>query len=90
VTKKRWSTIDQEMLVSDRLELIELYEQALTDIEKRSAEYRYAELLRAYCSDPTISVVQVGRDLGILPDTAAGAMRRMRLYLQREAEYAKA
>jgi len=90
ITQKRWSAIDGDMLVSDRLELIELYEQALTDIEERSAEYRYAELLRTFCSDPTISVVQVGRDLGILPNTAAGAMRRMRLYLQRENEYAKA
>ena len=90
VTNRRSFTIDNEMLFSDRLELIELYEQALTDIEERSAEYRYAELLRTFCSDPTISVVQVGRDLGILPNTAAGAMRRMRMYLQRKAEYAKA
>lgn len=90
ITQKRRSAIDDDMLVSDRMELIELYEQALADIEERSAEYRYAELLRAVCDNPTTPIMQVGKDLGILPNTAAGAMRRMRLYLQREAEYAKA
>lgn len=81
---------DEVMLVDERMEYEELYAQAVEDISQ-SKEARYTELLTRVCDDPQASVVEVGRELGMLTNTASGVMRRIRLYLQeKEADYAKA
>ena len=88
-SEQRFILSDEEMLVDDRMEYGELYTQALEEIEQFEGG-RYVELLREFCEDPEMTVCALAREMGISINTAAGAMRRMRLYLQREAEYAKA
>jgi hypothetical protein len=89
-SQQRFIIKDNEMGVDDRIEYEELYTQAVEDI-RQSKEARYTELLTRVCADPQTSVVEVGRELGMLTNTASGVMRRIRLYLQeKEADYAKA
>jgi len=87
---QRFIIKDHEMGVDDRMEYEELYAQAVEDV-RQSKEARYIDLLTGVCADPQLSVVEMGRELGMLTNTASGVMRRIRLYLkEKEADYAKA
>jgi hypothetical protein len=87
---QRFILEDEEILVDELMEYEELYAQAVEDVS-RSREARYTELLTTVCNNPQRSVVNIAGDFGISENTAAGALRRIRLYLQeKEADYAKA
>jgi hypothetical protein len=89
-SRQRFILEDEEMLVDELMEYEELYAQAVEDVSQ-SREARYTELLTAVCNNPQRSVVKIAGDFGLSEHTAAGALRRIRLYLQeKEADYAKA
>lgn len=87
-SQQRFIIKDHEMLVDERMEYDELYIQALEEVEQFD-DGRDVELLRQVCENPDETVCSIGRNMGMNINTAAGAMRRIRLYLQRGSEYAK-
>lgn len=89
-SQQRYLMKDDEMSITERMEYQELYAQAVEELSQ-SHEARYLSLLRAVCNNPQRSVVSVAKDFDMPHNTAASAMRRMRLYLQDKREdYAKA